>query len=307
MVLAVAEQLAVILAQLAAGRVVDIDMSVAVAAAAGPPVVAARLAAAAVLVQQVAGVLVGCSYIPRIDCYRIVYICNARIICGGIIAGEGYCVNLLMIYIPHWGILHPTNLAAEGVDLLVELGEVVAVGDEVVGNGNGATLLNIFNFRPVAGDCFLRGKGPLGSLGKAAVTELFGCDDGRDNELTWEVMGEVFVLCPGVKAIKEDVALPGGGEALHLLGSSADDDVFASLFAPGFAKLGLRLRGDGDAAAAHFVVEDATSIDLGDAKARHVVDRLALARAREANEGKDCRRVRWMIHVSSIADDDAYG
>lgn len=89
MVLAVAEQLAVILAQLAAGRVVDIDMSVAVAAAAGPPVVAARLAAAAVLVQQVAGVLVGCSYIPRIDCYRIVHICNARIICGGIIAGEG--------------------------------------------------------------------------------------------------------------------------------------------------------------------------------------------------------------------------
>lgn len=57
MVLAVAEQLAVALVQLAAGRVVDIDMSV--AAAAGPPVVVARLAAAAV--QQVAGVLVGCS------------------------------------------------------------------------------------------------------------------------------------------------------------------------------------------------------------------------------------------------------
>ena len=52
------------LAQLAAGRVVDIDMSV--AAAAGPPVVVAVLAAAAVLVQQVAGVLAGCSYIPRV-------------------------------------------------------------------------------------------------------------------------------------------------------------------------------------------------------------------------------------------------
>ncbi len=64
MVLAVAEQLAVALAQLAAGRVVDIDMSVAAAAAAGPLVVVARLAAAAV--QQVAGVLAGCSYIPRI-------------------------------------------------------------------------------------------------------------------------------------------------------------------------------------------------------------------------------------------------
>ena len=59
MVLAVAEQLAVALVQLAAGRVVDIDMSVAVAAAAGPPVVVAVLAAAAV--QQVAGVLAGCS------------------------------------------------------------------------------------------------------------------------------------------------------------------------------------------------------------------------------------------------------
>lgn len=47
------------LAQLAAGRVVDIDMSVAVAAAAGPPVVVAVLAAA--VVQQVAGVLAGCS------------------------------------------------------------------------------------------------------------------------------------------------------------------------------------------------------------------------------------------------------
>ena len=57
MVLAVAEQLAVALVQLAAGRVVDIDMSV--AAAAGPPVVVAVLAAAAV--QQVAGVLAGCS------------------------------------------------------------------------------------------------------------------------------------------------------------------------------------------------------------------------------------------------------
>ena len=67
------------LAQLAAGRVVDIDMSV--AAAAGPPVVVAVLAAAAV--QQVAGVLAGCSYIPRVDCYRIVHICNAQIICGG--------------------------------------------------------------------------------------------------------------------------------------------------------------------------------------------------------------------------------
>ena len=109
------------------------------------------------------------------------------------------------------------------------------------------------------------------------MTELFGCDDGRHNELTREVVGEVFVLRPGVKAVKEDVALPGGGEALHLLGSSADDDVFASLFAPGFAKFGLRLRGDSDAAAAHFVVEDATSVDLGDAKACHVVDRLALA------------------------------
>ena len=85
MVLAVAEQLAVALVQLAAGRVVDIDMSV--AAAAGPPVVVAVLAAA--VVQQVAGVLVGCSYIPRVDCYRIVHICNAQIICGGIIAEEG--------------------------------------------------------------------------------------------------------------------------------------------------------------------------------------------------------------------------
>ena len=263
------------LVQLAAGRVVDIDMSVAAAAAAGPPVVVARLAAAAV--QQVAGVLAGCSYIPRIDCYRIVHICNAQIICGRIIAEERCCVNYLMIYIPHRGILHPTNLAAESIDLLVELGEVVAVGDEVVGNGNGPALLNIFNLRPVAGDCFLRGKGPLGSLGEAAVAELFGRHDGRDNELTREVVGEVFVLCPGVEAVKEDVALPGGGEALHLLGSSADDDVFASLFAPGFAKFGLRLRGDGDAAAAHFVVEDATSVDLGDTKACDVVDCLALA------------------------------
>lgn len=237
MVLAVAEQLAVALAQLAAGRVVDIDMSVAAAAAAGPPVVVARLAAAAV--QQVAGVLAGCSYIPRIDCYRIVHICNAQIICGRIIAGEGRCVNYPMIYIPHWGILHPTNLAAESIDLLVEFGEIVAVGDEVIGNGDGAAFLNIFNFRPVAGDCFLRGKGPLGPLSEAAVTELLGRDDGRDNELTWEVVGEIFVLCPGVEAIKEDVALPSGGEALHLFGSGADDDVFASLFAPGFAKFGL--------------------------------------------------------------------
>ena len=47
MVLAVAEQLAVILAQLAAGRVVDIDMSVAAAVVVGLPVVVARLAAAA--------------------------------------------------------------------------------------------------------------------------------------------------------------------------------------------------------------------------------------------------------------------
>lgn len=164
---------------------------------------------------------------------------HAHVICGRIIAGEGRCVNYLMIYIPHWGILHPTNLAAKGVDLLVELGEIVAVGDEVVGNGDRATLLNILNLRPVAGDRFLCGKGPLGPLGEAAVTELFGRDDGRDNELAWEVVGEVFVLRPGVEAIKEDVALPSGGEALHLLGSGADDDVFASLFAPGFAKFGL--------------------------------------------------------------------
>ena len=77
--------LAVALAQLAADRVVGIGMSAVVVVAAGPPVVAARLAAAAaaVLVQQVAGVLVGCSYIPRVDCYRIVHICNAQIICGG--------------------------------------------------------------------------------------------------------------------------------------------------------------------------------------------------------------------------------
>lgn len=227
------------LAQLAAGRVVDIDMSVAVAAAAGPPVVVAVLAAAAVLVQQVAGVLAGCSYIPRVDCYRIVHICNAQIICGRIIAEEGCCVNYLMIYIPPRGILHPTNLAAEGVDLLVELGEIVAVGDEVVGNGDGATLLNILNLRPVAGNCFLRGKGPLGPLGQAAVAQLLGCHDGRHNELTWEVMSEVLVLCPRVKAVEEDVVLPSGGETLHLLGSSADDDVFTSLFAPGFAKFGL--------------------------------------------------------------------
>ncbi len=275
MVLAVAEQLAVALAQLAAGRVVGIGMSAVVVVAAGPPVVVARLAAAAV--QQVAGVLAGCSYIPRIDCYRIVHICNAQIICGRIIAGEGRCVNYPMIYIPHRGILHPTNLAAESIDLLVELGDIVTVGDEVVGNGDGAALLNIFNFRPIAGDCFLRGKGPLGSLSKAAMTELFGCNDGCHNELTREVVGEVFVLCPGVEPVKEDVALPSSGKALHLLGSSADDDVFASLFAPGFAKFGLRLRGDGDAAAAHFVVEDATSVDLGDAKVCHVVDCLALA------------------------------
>ena len=77
--------MAVALVQLAAGRVAGIDMSV--AAAAGPPVVVARLAAAAV--QQVAGVLVGCSYIPRVDCYHIVHICNAQIICGRIIAEEG--------------------------------------------------------------------------------------------------------------------------------------------------------------------------------------------------------------------------
>ena len=227
------------LAQLAAGRVVGIGMSAVVVVAAGPPVVAARLAAAAVLVQQVAGVLAGCSYIPRVDCYRIVHICNAQIICGRIIAEEGCCVNYLMIYIPHWGILHPTNLAAEGVDLLVELGEIVAVGDEVVGNGDRATLLNILNLRPVAGDCFLRGKGPLGPLSEATVTELLGCDDGSDNKLTREVVGEILVLRPGVEPVKEDVALPSGGEALHLLGSSADDDIFASLFAPGFAKFGL--------------------------------------------------------------------
>ena len=147
--------------------------------------------------------------------------------------------RLRFFAIPHRGILQPTNLAAEGVDLLVEFGEVVTIGDEVVGNSDGATFLDIFNFRPVAGDCFLRSKGPLGSLGEAAVTELFGCDDGRDNGLAWEVVGEVFVLCPGVEAVKEDVALPSGGDALHLLGSGANDDVFASLFAPGFAKFGL--------------------------------------------------------------------
>ena len=148
-------------------------------------------------------------------------------------------VRLLIFTIPHRGILQPTNLAAEGVDLLVELSEIVTVGNKMVGNGDGATFLDIFNFRPVAGDCFLGGKGSLGSLGKAAVAELFGRDDGRDNELAWEVVGEVFVLCPGVEAVKEDVALPSGGEALHLLGSGADDDIFASLFAPGFAKFGL--------------------------------------------------------------------
>ena len=147
--------------------------------------------------------------------------------------------RLRFFAIPHRGILQPTNLAAEGVDLLVEFGEIVAVGDEVVGNGDGATLLNILNFRPVAGDCFLGGKGPLGPLSKAAVTELLGCHDGSDNELTREVVSEVLVLCPGVEAVKENVALPSGGEALHLLGSGADDDIFASLFAPGFAKFGL--------------------------------------------------------------------
>ena len=78
--------------------------------------------------------------------YRSVHLPYAYVICGRIIAEEGYCVNLLMIYIPHRGILHPTNFLAEGVDLLVELGEIVAVGDEVVGNGDGAALLDIFNF-----------------------------------------------------------------------------------------------------------------------------------------------------------------
>lgn len=115
----------------------------------------------------------------------------------------------------------------------------MVVRDEVVGNGDRATFLDILNFRPVAGDCFLRGKGSLGPLSKAAVAELFGCNDGSHNELTREVVSEVLVLCPGVEAVKEDVALPSGGEALHLLGSGADDDVFASLFAPGFAKFGL--------------------------------------------------------------------
>ena len=209
--------------------------------------------------------------------YRSVHLPYTHVICGWIIAEEGYCVNYLMIYIPHRGILHPTNFLAEGVDLLVELGEAVAVGDEVVGNGDGAALLDIFNLRPIAGDCFLRSKGPLGSLGEATVTELFGRNDGRHNELTWEVVGEILVFRPRVEAVKEDVALPSGGKALHLLGSGTDDDVFASLFAPGFAKFGLRLRGDGDAAAAHFVVEDTAGIDLGDAKACHMVDRLALA------------------------------
>ena len=55
-------------------------------------------------------------------------------------------VRLRFFTIPHWGILHPTNLAAEGVDLLVKLSEIVAVGDEVVGNGDGAALLDILNF-----------------------------------------------------------------------------------------------------------------------------------------------------------------
>ena len=86
---------------------------------------------------------------------------------------------------------------------------------------------------------FLRGKGSLGPLSEATVTELLGCDDGSDNKLTREVVGEILVLRPGVEPVKEDVALPSGGEALHLLGSSADDDIFASLFAPGFAKFGL--------------------------------------------------------------------
>ena len=51
------------LAQLAAGRVVDIDMSVAAAAVVGPPVVAARLVVVVVLaaVWQAAGALAGCS------------------------------------------------------------------------------------------------------------------------------------------------------------------------------------------------------------------------------------------------------
>lgn len=164
---------------------------------------------------------------------------HAHVICGRIIAEEGRCVNYLMIYIPHRGILQPTDFVAESVDLLVELSQVMVVRDEVVGNGDRAAFLNILNFRPIAGDCFLRGKGPLGSLSKAAVTELLGRNDGCHNELTWEVVGEIFVLCPGVEAVKEDVALPSGGEVLHLLGSGADDDVFASLFAPGFAKFGL--------------------------------------------------------------------
>ena len=76
--------------------------------------------------------------IPMLRCY--VKLCNDEALT------KSCNSQIYILYIPHRGILQPTNLAAEGVDLLVELGEIVAVGDEVVGNGDGAALLDILNF-----------------------------------------------------------------------------------------------------------------------------------------------------------------
>ncbi len=129
----------------------------------------------------------------------------------------------------------------------------------------------------------------VGAVRDALVAESLRGDNGDDGKVAGEFVLEGFVFGPGIEAVEDDAFLAGFDEILSLGDGLAGNPIFtfgvANHGAEGF--LGLTIRGAGDAAFSHFLINHATKINLGVAVIGKVINGDGFATAAHADNGEN--------------------
>lgn len=146
------------------------------------------------------------------------------------------------------------------VELFVKMVEVAVVHDEIIGDGNRAAFFDVFNFSPVALVDFLGCERADRAVGHAGFAQVLRRNDRNDGQLARKFVLQHFVFRPGVQTVGHDAALAGVDKIVDLPDDALHDEVLA-LFGAQFLADWLLVRlGHFQAAAFHFVEDDAAEI-----------------------------------------------
>lgn len=137
----------------------------------------------------------------------------------------------------------------------MEVVDGAVVQDEIVGDGDWAAFLDMFDFAVVASADFGGAKWALRAACETFITEAAWGDDGDDGEAARKFVFEKFVLGPRIETVEYDFILTGGDKVFCFSDGLAADPIVPFGFADFFAELALGFGGDFDATLFHLFIE----------------------------------------------------